>query len=206
MSSSSDFDCSKLLINFTNVPRGTKIVDYFPELKSFVEFTQQQDENIIKIAILTSDADSPFWKLRSDRQIMIEGIFDFLQIGTQNIIGKEFLQKVVEYKHEGVTLCWCAYLQIQYNIDFSDWCITKETYDMLIRESMRARDEAKETIVEYSNWRIRIRNEIRKLGDDLKQIEPKIFRDSKMARPVAMEEIKKIKNYPEKYAKKGELL
>ena len=80
MSSSSDFDCSKLLIDFTKVPRGTRIVDFYPELKPFVEFTQQQDDKVIKIAILTSDADSPFWKLRSDRQIMIQAIFIFLMV------------------------------------------------------------------------------------------------------------------------------
>lgn len=203
--SSSSFDCSKLLINFTLVPRGTRIVEYFPELKSFKAFTQQQDEKFIKVAILTADADSPFLKLRSERELMIKSIFDFLEIGTENVKGRDFLKKVVEYKHEGVAQCWCAYLQMQYNIDFSDWAITKETYDMLIQESMRQQDETKESTEQYATWRIKVRNQIRQLGNDLKEIEPKIFKDSKMARPVAIEQIK-IKNYPEKYATKGSLL
>lgn len=200
-----DYLLDKLLIDFSKCKRGEKIIDKYPELKSYKEFTQQQDENIIKIAILTSDADSPFWKLRGDRELMIKSIFEFLEIGTVNLRGKEFLKNVTEYKHEGVSACWCAYLQLQFNIDFSDWCITKETYDMLIQESNRKREDD-EDVVKYSQWRVKIRDQIRQLGDDLKAIEPKIFKDSKMARPVAMEMVKKIKNYPEKYAQKGSLI
>lgn len=205
MSSAVSFNCEKLLIDFTKVKRGVKIIDHYPELRSFEEFTQQQDENIIKIAILTADADSPFWKLRSDRELMIKSIFDFLEIGTANLRGKEFLKKVIEYKHSAVAECWCAYLQLQYSIDFNDWAITKETYDQLLQESNRQRVDG-EDIVAFSNWRLKIRNLIRQYGDDLKAIEPKIFKDSKMARPVALELNKKIKNYPEKYAQKGVLM
>lgn len=197
-SPSSNFDCSKLLVNFLLVPKGKRIVDKFPELKSFTEITQQQDDNVIRIAILTADADSPFLKLRGDHEAMIKSIFDFLDIGMNNLKGKEFFKSVLDYKHEGVTECWSAYLQLQYNIDFTDWAITKQTYDMLISESMRPKGN-NEDAVTYSNWRIKLRNEIRKLGDDLKMIEPKIFKDSKMARPIALEQ-RKIKSYPEKHA------
>lgn len=194
------YDCSKLLVDFTQCPKGVRLTKYFNELAAYTEFTQQQDDNVIRIAILTSDADSPFWKMRGDREIMIKSIFEFLDIGVQNTIGKEFLKKVITYSHEGVAECWCAYLQLQYNIDFSDWAISKQTYDLLISESLRPRD-VNEDAVSYANWRVKLRNQIRILGDDLKEIEPKIFKDSKMARPVAAVEAKKIKGYPEKYAR-----
>lgn len=200
-----NYDCSKLLINFTNVPRGKKLVDHFPELRVFPEFTHQQDEKVIKIAILTADADSPFWKLRADRELMIKAIFDFLEIGMQNTIGKELYKKVLDYKHEGVTECWSAYLQLQYNIDFNDWAISQQTYNMLLVEANRPRTES-ETVADYSNWRVKIRNLIRQIGVDLKQIEPNIFKDSKMARAVAIEQIRKIKSYPEKHAIKHSIM
>lgn len=198
-----DYDCSKLLVDFTECPAGVKLIDHFNELKAYQEFVQQQDDNIIKIAILTSDKDSPFWKLRGDREIMIRSIFEFLDIGTMNLMGKEFIKKVLTFKHEGVAECWLAYLQMQYSIDFTDWCISKETYDMLIAESARPKDD-KEDAVAYANWRIKLRNQIRILGDDLKQLEPKIFPDSKIAQVVAIEQVKKIKNYAEKYGRKFE--
>ncbi|HEY4196881.1 MAG TPA: hypothetical protein VGM63_15165 [Mucilaginibacter sp.] len=198
--SSSQFDCSKLLVNFLNAPKGKRLVEYFPELAVFTEFTQQQDDNVIRIAILTADADSPFLKLRGDREKMITNIFEFLEIGIVNLKGKEYLQKVLDYKHEGVAACWSAYLQMQYNIDFSDWSISKQTYDMLIAESNRQRADG-EDAVNYANWRVKLRNQIRLLGDDLKELEPKIFKDSKMAKPVAFEQLKKIRGYPEKYAR-----
>lgn len=198
------FDLSKLLVNFSLCPKGVRLVKYFPELAAFPQFVQQQDDNIIKVAILTADADSPFWKFRGDREVMISNIFEFLEIGVLNVKGKEFYQKVVDYKHEAVTECWVAYLQMQYNIDFTDWALSKETYDMLLVEASRPKAENEDTM-SYSNWRIKLRNEIRKIGEDLKLIEPKLFKDSKMARPVAIEVIK-IKNYPEKYAIKGSLM
>lgn len=204
MSTASQYDCSKLLVNFTDCPKGIRLVNHFSELAAFPTFMQQQDDNIIKIAILTSDADSPFWKLRADREIMVKSIFDFLDLGMLNLKGKEFFQKVLSYKHEAVAQCWCAYLQMQFNVDFTDWAISKETYDMLIAESTRPKAETEDTVA-YANWRVKLRNQIRLLGDDLKILEPKIFKDSKMARPVAIEQIR-IKNYPEKYAMKGTLL
>jgi len=197
--STSSWDTNKLLVDFVQAEPGIRLVKQFNELSAFPQFVQQQDDNIIKISILTADADSPFWKLRGDRAAMIGAIFEFLDIGTQNLKAKTFLQKVIDYQHSAVAECWLAYLQMQYNVDFTDWSITKETYDMLITESARQRG-ANEDAVSYANWRVKLRSQIRALGDDLKAIEPKIFKDSKMARPVAIE-MAKIKNYPEKYAR-----
>lgn len=198
-----NFDLSKLLIPFHLCPKAKRLVNFFPELAAFPEFVNCQHDNFIRIAILTADADSPFLKMRGDHERMIAAIFEFLEIGTQNLIGKEFMQKVIEYKHEGVSECWSAYLQMQYSIDFTDWSISKQTYDMLIRESTRQKAEGEDT-AKYADWRIKIRNQIRILGEDLKKIEPLIFKDSKMAKPVAIEQIK-IKNYPEKYAIRGSI-
>lgn len=195
-----EYQCDKLLVNFTTCPKGKRLVDHFPDLHAFEEFTQQQDDNVIKIAILTSDADSPFWKLRGDREIMIKTIFEFLDIGMVNLRGKEFYKNVMDYKHEGVVQCWSAYLKMQYNVDFTEWAITKQTYDMLIGEAGRPQAEG-EKMENYANWRVKVRNQIRDLGADLKKIEPLVFKDSKMAQPVSVAVIKKIKNYPEKYAK-----
>lgn len=198
-----NFDLSKLLINFSLCPKGKRLVNYFPELQAMPEFVNQQNDNFIKIAICTADADSPFMKMRGDHERMIMAIFDFLEIGRENKIGKEFLEKVIDYKHEGVIECWSAYLQLQFSIDFTDWAISKQTYDMLIKESTRQRIE-NEDVAKYADWRIKIRNQIRTIGEDLKKIEPLIFKDSKMVKPVAIEQIK-IKNYPEKYAIRGSI-
>lgn len=198
-----NFDCSKLLVNFTLCPKAKRLVNFFPELAAFPEFVNCQHDNFIRIAILTADADSPFLKMRGDHERMIAAIFEFLEIGTQNLIGKEFMQKVMDYKHEAVIECWAAYLQMQYNIDFADWAISKQTYDMLIKESTRPKGDVEDT-VKYADWRVKIRNQIRQIGEDLKKIEPMIFKDSKMAKPVANERIL-IKNYPEKYAIRGSI-
>lgn len=199
-----EFPCEKLLVNFTLCPKGTKLVNFFPELQAFPHFIKQPDDNVIRVAILTADADSPFLKFRGDREVMVKHIFEFLEIEMLGKKNKKFYQEVVDYKNTPVAECWAAYLQLQYNVDFTDWALSKETYDMLIQESNRQKGEG-EDAMSYATWRIKLRNEIRKIGEDLKLIEPKLFKDSKMARPVAIEEIK-IKNFPEKYAMKGSIL
>ena len=200
-----NFDTSKMLINFLLCPKGKKLVEFFPELGSFTEFTRQKDENILKVAFCTADADSPFHKLRSDREIMISSIFDFLSIDRSKESGKKFYQAVLNYSHNEVADCCSAYLQMQYNVDFDDWAITRQTYDMLLSEASKPKPENKDPLV-YSNERVKLRNQIRALGEDLKKIEPMVFKDSKMAKPVAMAERRKIKSYPEKYAKVQSLM
>lgn len=180
-------------------PKGKKLVEFFPELGSFTEFTSQKDENILKVAFCTADADSPFHKLRSDREIMIASIFDFIGIDRSKQSNKRFYEDVLNYNHAEVAECWSAYLQMQYNVDFDDWAITKQTYDMLLSEASKPKPEGKDAL-KYSNERVQLRNQIRTLGEDLKKIEPLVFKDSKMAKPVAMAERRKIKSYPEKYA------
>lgn len=194
------YDCSKLLIDFTVVPPGTRIVDHYPELKMYPAFTQQQNENVIKLSILTADQKSPFWKLRGDRELMMKAIFAFLEIGTMNLIGKELFDKVLQYQHEGVIDCWLAYLKHQYAIDFNEWIISKETYDMLLEETKRERNKD-EDAMKYADSKIKIRNHLRNIGNDLKEIEPRIFEDARMIQPVAQAVTReKIKNYAEKHA------
>lgn len=198
--SSIQYDLSSLLVDFSKCPKGTRLVKYFNELAVFEEFKQQHDDDIIKIAILTSDADSPFWKMRGDRQIMIKAIFDYLKIATTTPSGKIFFKSVLEYENDSVIQCWSAYLQMQYNIDFDNWIFTKQTYDILKGEANRQKED-NEDAVKYANWRIQLRNQISKIGEDLKSLEPLVFKDSKMVRPVAFQQVKKIRSYPEKYAK-----
>lgn len=198
MSASSHLDFSKLLVPFQKCPKGVRLVDHFSELKAFKEFTQQQDDNIIKIAICTSDIDSPFMKIK-DRQAMLESVFDYLEIGLKTQAKKEMFEQIFTYQHEAIAGCWARYYQMQYNIQYTEWAMTKQTYDILIFELNRPKQEGEDELA-YVRRRVNITRDLKSVGAELKIIEAELFPDTKQKKVIAMHEIKII-SYPEKYAK-----
>lgn len=192
-------DLSKCLIDISLCPKGENLIDYFIELSSFQEFKDATNDEI-SIAILTSDTDSPFLKTK-DRDAMLRSIFNYLNLKIED--NKEFFDQVFQYKHNKVTGCWARYLNMQHDIDFTEWLMTKQTYDFLMFEANRPKGDKEgeeESYDKYLARRIKVQSELKKIGDQLKQIEIKIFPESKLARVIAMSESKKIKTYPEMYA------
>lgn len=195
---SSGYDLSGLYINFTLVPFGTRIVDHFPELKAFPEF-EKCNEDRIKIAILSSDIDSPFVRT-NDRELMMRSIFDYLNIDIKTQKEKEFFENIVLYKDNLTTFAWTRYLQILHETDFTDWLLAKKDYDFFLSKSNEDKKD-NETDKVYLARRNEVRNTIKQLGQEVRSIEAKLFPDSKAAREVALAEAKKrTRLYAEMYA------
>lgn len=192
------YDLSNIYINFTLVPKGTRIVDHFPELKAFPEF-ERCDENRIKIAILTGDIDSPFVRT-NDRELMVRSVFDYLGISIKTKNEKEFFSNVVSFKDTLTTFAWTRYLQILHETDFTNWLLAKRDYDFFLSKSNEGQKEG-ETDKAYLARRNEVRRTVKELGDEVREIEAKLFPDSKAAREAAIAESnKKIKLYAEQYA------
>lgn len=184
-------DTSKCLFDFSIVPPGERIVDFFGELGAFDEFVEATDDEI-KIAICTSDIDSPFVKI-SDRETMLNSVYEFLKLPKD-----ESFEQILKYKHARVSGCVARYFQLQHHIDWTEYCTNKQTFDYLVLEANKPiTDEDKDI---YLKKRVQIQKDIKAIGAELKVIEAKIFPDSKIARQVAMHELKKIKTYAEKFA------
>lgn len=192
-------DTSKLLLDFTKCPKGTKLINFFPELTSFKEFLEQKDENIIRLAIALTDPESPWLKIK-DRESMVKSVFEFLNIDTTLKSNAKFYEDVVNYHHEQVGICKARYLQIIHNVDWTEYVMTRETFDFLTMEANRPMDKD-ENRDKYLQRRVTLKTQIQNAGKDLKKIEAIIFPDSKAAREAALLESKgKIVSYPEKYA------
>lgn len=192
------YDLSNLYIDFTKCPKGTKLVDFFEELNSFSDFTSTKNENIIKTAILTADMESPFLKIK-DRKTMIKAIFEYLGLSLEGKPTKKLYDEIVEYKEKHYLDCFGRYLMIYHDIDWTEYQSTKQTHDVLTMDSMRPR-EKEESTDNFVKRRVNIQNHLKKIGEDLKKLEAKIFPDSKSAREVAMNEAKKITTWAEKFA------
>lgn len=195
---STQHDLSKLYIKFQECPSGTKLIEHFSELSAFPEFNHAIDDNEIKIGILTGDIDSPFIRIK-DRETMLKAIFDFLNIPIKTDAQKQFFDEVLYYKHTRVVGCWVRYIQMLHDTDYTDWLMAQQTYNFLLFESQKPKEDT-ESSDKYIDRRLKIQNNLKKFGADMKEIEAKIFPDSKAAREAAMHEQKKIETYAERYA------
>lgn len=195
---STKFDFSRCLIDFTKCPKGVKLINHFGELAAFSEFTSVKDEKIIKLAIATADMESPALKIK-DRETMIKSLFAFLEINMEGRDGKKLYDDIVNYKDSRYLNCFGRYLMILHDIDWTEYQSTKQTHDVLTMDSVRPREEG-ESIDAFVKRRVSIQSHLKKLGNDLKVLEGKIYPDSRAAREVALNEAKKIITHAERHA------
>lgn len=74
-----EFD--KLRYRIDNVPATKLVIDYFSELKDHEEFSNPEQDQLLRIAIYATDEGSPFVKLeREDYEKRLLRIFDYLNI------------------------------------------------------------------------------------------------------------------------------
>lgn len=193
-----NYDLSKIYCNFTKCPPGKNLVDFFAELQPFPEFSKC-DDNRIKIAILSGDTDSPFTRIK-DRDIMIRSIFEYLNIPIVSKEDKAFYDDVVLYRDDLTVFAWLRYLQILNETDFTNWLLIKRDYDFFLKKSHDKQMEG-ESDDKYLAKRNKIRNTLKELGEEQRNIEAKLFPDSKAAREAAIAEARsKIRLYAESYA------
>lgn len=187
------YDISKLYIKIDEHKEGESFVESTAELSSFKEFIEAGD-TISKIAILSTDVDSPFVRIK-ERSVMMKAIFDFLLVNDEKL-----LKDIIEYKNELFVNCWVKYLYILNEIDFTDWMLAKKDYEYFLLKSTeeQGKDEPDE---KYLKKRNQYRTTISDLGATVKNLESKIFPDSKAAREASLAESKrKIKLYCEMYS------
>lgn len=191
----SAYDLSALYINFENCPDGVRLCNHFPELEPFKEF-HVADDNRVKIAICLGDVDSPFVRIR-DRESMVRAIFDY--IGVDHKKEEKLFRDVIDYKDELTSFAWLRYLNILNEPQFTNWNISRKDYDFFLMKSNEEKGD--ENDLQYYKKRNEIRERIKELGKEVRDIEAELFPDSKAAREAAIAQArKKIKLYAESYS------
>lgn len=192
----STYNISDIYMDFSSLEPGESIKEKFPELNGFIEFSECTDD-MIKIAILLGDIDSPFVRIK-DRDMMVREIFSYLGIDVQTNLA--MFERIVLYRHPKVMGAWIRYLQILHETDFTDLLLARRDYEFFIGQTNEARPD-KESDLTYYKKRVEVRERVRELGQEVRRIEAKIFPDSKAAREAAIiENNMKIKLYAEMYA------
>lgn len=192
------YDLSRLYIKINDCPPGKRLIDNFSELSAFKEFTECDDTRI-KIAILSGDVDSPFVRIK-DRDTMMRAIFDELGLDIKRPENKELLDGCASYCDDKFLFAWTKYIEILHETDFTDWQLAKKDYQFFLEKANTSQNENESDTV-YMKRRKEAREQVKTLGKEVKEIEAKIFPDSKAAREALIAEAKKkIGLYAEKYA------
>lgn len=189
------YNLDSLYIKIHECPEGEKLTDHFPELGAFKEFLVC-DEDRIKIAILSGDVDSPFVRIK-DREMMLKAIFEY--IGMDAKFEKQLFQDVFHYRDDLTNFAWLRYLQILHETDFTNWLLAKKDYEFFLLKSNEKQGDTPD--LQYYKKRNEIRERVKELGEEVRNIEAKIFPDSKAAREAAIAESRrKVHLYAEEYA------
>ena len=190
------YDLSRLYLRIDLLEPGEEIRVKFPELESFIEFHECTDD-MIKIAILSGDPDSPFVRIK-DRESMVKAIFDYLHIDAKTNVS--MFEKIIVYRHPLIIGAWLRYIQIIHETDFTNWILARRDYDFFIGQTNDVKMD-KESDLSYYKRRNEARERVKELGDDIRRIEAKLFPDSKAAREAALQESRmKIRLHAERHA------
>lgn len=193
------YDLSKLYMNFEKGDPKMPIREKFPELNGFSEFMECTDD-MIKIAILIGDIDSPFVRIR-DREVMVRTVFEYLNIDVKT--NKSMFERVVAYRHPKIMGAWLRYLQILHETEFTNWQLCRKDFDFFLAQTNDIKMD-KEGEISYYKRRNIAREQVRELGAEMRRIEAKLFPDSKAAREAAIiEQGLKISLWAEKYAEEN---
>lgn len=194
----SQLDFSKLVYDISKIPTGESVIDFFPELGAYTEFESAKDDNEIKIAILLSDFESPFIKIKDIKQKSL-AIFKYLNIELNSKVNKDLFEKVLNYQHERIFGICGSYLQIQNNHDFTHWWNLNQLYYSLMIEMGKPR-ETNEDVSRYVDRKLKIQKQSEPIKNDLLKVEAELFSDSKMKMAIAKSKITQIRTSAEKNA------
>lgn len=76
-----NIDTSKMRYNPDSVLSGKTVIDKYPELSEYIEFSDKKNDKLLRVALFATDQESPFVKLeREDYEKRLTKIFEHLSI------------------------------------------------------------------------------------------------------------------------------
>ena len=187
-------DCSKMKYDISEIPKDRYVVDKFPELSEYKEFSDKKDDLLLRIAFFSTDEQSPFLKkYRDDYEKRILGVFDYLKIDDQDL-----LNEILINRNESYSSIVNRFFVLCDNLAYVMWSNMLFNFHMSSVALRRTPDEDKMT--EEMDKRAKLQQQQKKIHEDLVAYEAIIFPDT-TTRKIIRQEAAKILQLPEKYAK-----
>jgi hypothetical protein len=182
-----------LKYDISKVPDNKKVIDIFPELSEYKEFSNKKEDLLLRIAILATDEGSDFVRLyRDDYERKIVKIFEYLKIDNEPLL--ENIVKGVEYVFNNMVN---RYFIMCDNLAYVMWSDKLKNFHY-IGTALRGRPDMNNLSVDMSK-RATLGKQQQEIYKELIELEAQIFPDD-FTRRVVKEQVAKILQLPEKFA------
>ena len=197
-----EFDLSECLYDLNQVPAGKLVVDVYSDILDFKEFSTQYDDDVMRWLILTVDDGSPFYKQHRDFSERGMAVYKHLNIS------KNYLAKYIENRPDlspkdqsriNLDAKIFKYFVLLNKVNYTAWYTLWQNYNELnafLRLPLDPKDDDYET-----KWQKK-ENISSKLADKQTQLasyEKQLYGDSRI-KAIAVKEVAKLTNWPEKMA------
>lgn len=176
------------------------LIDNYPELKYFEEFSDPKDDLLLKLVVLITDENSPIVRLEKNFTGIVVGACKYLKIEDNFLI--ECL--IMGYGHDDVDKVFnmqCSYFRHTSNWEYNTWFDLMFQYhenSLVLRTPLNASDRDYEKKAETKQ---KIRNHQIELQKTLVQYENQIFPSGTNIKKVITKHVSKVTNWPEKMAR-----
>ncbi len=200
-----DLDFSKLKYDISKVPAGKCVIDVFPELADYKEFSERKDDKVTRWIILLIDDQSPFFKMHNDFHERAKAVYKYLELDHKLLkayidgeIGDEERENRFRIDVNGKIFKFFILLDNHsYLAWYTIWSNFHDTIAFLqipidpLDDQYEAKFEKKQKIGE----------KLPAMQGQLAHYEKLVFGDTKI-KQIAVNQVAKITNWPEKFAVK----
>lgn len=176
------------------VPMDELVIDHFPDLKEYKEFSDPDNDINLRIAFLATDEGSPFLKKdRDDYEKRIKSIFEYLKINDD-----ELLDSILVNRHEKYSAIVNRFFVLCDNLAYVMWSNMLFNFH-LIGIALRQAPNL-ENMTSEMDKRAKLQKQQKEIHEDLVTYEAQIFPDT-TTRKMIRQEAAKILQFPEKFAR-----
>lgn len=187
-------DFKELKYRIDLIPKEELVIEHIPELVDYKEFSNKENDMILRIAFLATDEGSPFLKKdRDDYEKRINAIFDYLKIDNKGL-----LEAIIINKNKDYSLIVNRFFILCDNLAYVMWSNMLFNFH-LIGVALRQPPDMDNMIKDMDSRSV-LQKKQKEIHEDLVTYEAKIFSDT-ATRKMVRKEVSKIIQMPEHYAK-----
>lgn len=193
-----------MIMNFADlvydVSKPGLLIDNYPELKYFDEFSDPADDQLLKLVVLMTDENSPIVRVEKNFTGIVSAACKYLKITDQNFI-ESLVMGYGSEEIDRVFTMQCAYFRHLNNWEYNTWFDLMFQYhenSLVLRTPLNASDRDYEKKAETKQ---KIRNHQLELQKTLVQYENQIFPQATNIKKMITKHVAKVTNWPERMAK-----
>lgn len=195
-----DLDFSKLKYDISKVPTGKCVIDVYPELAEYKEFSQRKDDNLVRWVILLVDDQGPFFKMHTDFQERAKAVYNHLSLTCRTL--KSYIDGNIDddvFRIDINSKIYKFFILLDkhsYTAWYTIWSNFQET-NAFLQIPIDPLDDAYEAKFEKKQ---KISEKLPAMQTQLAQYEKLIYGDTKI-KQIVVNQVAKMTNWPEKMAK-----